>query len=144
MPAGGDHAQPSGMICVSHRRIATARGVLAVMAAMLAIAPAASAEPAEVAAGRLIAQHNCGGCHATGAGRSPFRDAPPFRRLYRRYRRGHLDALLAEGQLPPDHQDEEGELVRNPRMPHVPLGLDEVASLKAYLLSLDPREKRRR
>jgi len=128
------------MIGIAHRHIATIAGA----AALLAAASVAAAEPAQVAAGRRIAQHNCGGCHAVGAGRSPLRDAPPFRQLYHRYKRGDLDQLLQEGQLPPEQMQEEGGSDRHPRMPRVQLGSDEVAALKAFLLSLDPRERRRR
>jgi len=92
----------------------------------------------EAALGRRIAQRNCGGCHAIGAGRSPNPDSPPFRRLYRRYGRGGLDRLLTEGMLAsPDRPDEVGPGV-HPRMPQVTLSEDEVAALKAYLHSLEP------
>jgi len=115
----------------------------AIVCAMAWTMDASAAERADVAAGRAIAARNCGVCHATAAGRSPLPDAPPFRRLYRRYRPGGLGALLQEGMLPPDEPADEGAQVRHPRMPIVPLGPDEVAELKAYLRSLDPRLDRR-
>jgi mono/diheme cytochrome c family protein len=96
------------------------------------------AQSSDVEFGRRIAERNCGECHAIGAGRSPNPDSPPFRLLYRRYRAGGLDALLAEGMLAPTAPPEEGSVPVHPRMPQVVLGDDEIAALKAYLHSLEP------
>jgi mono/diheme cytochrome c family protein len=90
--------------------------------------------------GQRIAQRSCGGCHAVAAGSSPLADAPSFRTLYRRYPVGGLDQILTEGMLRPRQMPEEGSPPRHPRMPMANLDDDEVAQLKAYLTSLDPRE----
>ena len=111
-----------------------------VAAAILTATSAGAAEAPDVAAGRAIAQRYCGGCHAVTTRRSPFRDAPPFRSLYRRYKPGHLYALLQEGMLPSDQPGEEADQARHPRMPTAPLGPDEAAELRKYLESLDPRQ----
>lgn len=107
---------------------------------------AAGAGQAELAvkAGQLVAQRNCGGCHAVAEGVSPLGDAPPFRDLHLRYRTGGLAELLERGMLA-DHPLalDEGQTVRHPRMPAVKLESDEVAHLVAYLRSLEPRASRR-
>jgi mono/diheme cytochrome c family protein len=96
------------------------------------------AESTQIAFGQRIAERNCGACHAIGAGPSPNPKSPPFRLLYRRYRRGKLDSLLAEGMLAPTFPPEEGGAPRHPWMPQTVLGEDEIAALKAYLHSLEP------
>ena len=117
-------------------------GLLAVLALGLAGAQA-SAEPAskppQAFGGQGIAQRNCGTCHAVDSRPSPLADAPPFATLYRRYPPGGLDQILTEGMLAPSRKPEEGSPARHPRMPMVELDDDEVAQLKAYLKSLDPR-----
>jgi mono/diheme cytochrome c family protein len=105
---------------------------------VFALGVAHAAERPDVAAGRRIAQQNCGGCHATGAGSSPLPGAPPFRELHRRYPVGGLDHILQEGMLA-DSSQEEGGATFHPRMPSVRLDVDQIADLKAYLRSLDPR-----
>jgi mono/diheme cytochrome c family protein len=95
----------------------------------------------QVIGGQGIAQRNCGSCHAVDAGPSPLADAPPFATLYRRYPPGGLDQILTEGMLAPNHKPEEGSPSRHSRMPMVELDDDEVAQLKAYLRSLDPRPR---
>jgi mono/diheme cytochrome c family protein len=123
---------------------------LALAAAALLVLAASAAEASQVqriAAGRMIAKRNCGGCHAVGQGASPLPGAPPFRELYRRYPPGGLEQLLKEGMLAPEAAPEEGSARRHPRMPQVSLGPDEVANLKAFLQSLEPgrtRPRRRR
>jgi mono/diheme cytochrome c family protein len=117
---------------------------LASAAALTLLATAApAAESSQVAAGRMLAQRHCGGCHATALGRSPLADAPPFRRLYQRYPPGGLERILREGMLAPDQPSDEGSGTRHPRMPMVTLGMDEKAELKAYLKSLEPPAHRR-
>lgn len=101
---------------------------------------AAAAQSSYEAAGRLIAQRNCGGCHAITEGDSPLADAPPFRLLYKRYPVGGLGWLLSEGMIAPPRPWEEAQPPRHSRMPMAELDVDEVASLVAYLKSLDPRE----
>ena len=111
---------------------------LIVMAVVALAATARAADSGKAAAGERVARGACGGCHATAQGASPLGDAPPFRELYRRYPPGGLEQLLQEGMLPPDRPQDEGSGVRHPRMPQVALDVDEVASLKAYLTSLEP------
>lgn len=89
--------------------------------------------------GQRLAQRHCGGCHAVTGSTSPLADAPPFAKLFLRYRPGRLDAVLAEGMLAPRQRPEEGSPSGHPRMPMAQLDDDEVADLKAYLRSLDPR-----
>ena len=116
---------------------------IAAAIAVCALAAAASgrAEPAGAAYGHRLAQRYCSSCHAVAAGRSPNPDAPPFRRLYRRYRAGGLDALLTEGMLAPVDPPDEGAPRVHPRMPQAVLGDDEIDALKAYLHSLEPRRR---
>lgn len=92
-----------------------------------------------VSGGQRIAERNCGGCHAVGSGASKLVDAPPFRALHERYPPGGLDLILQEGMLRPTSMPEEGSPPSHPRMPMADLDDDEVAQLKAYLRSLDPR-----
>ncbi len=103
------------------------------------------ADPSQGAApsGQRLAQRHCGGCHAVTGPASPLADAPPFAQLFKRYRPGQLDAILAEGMLAPRQRPEEGSPTGHPRMPMAQLDDDEVADLKAYLRSLDPRQKAR-
>lgn len=72
-------------------------------------------------------------------GASPLFDAPPFRSIYKRYRKGGLHGLLREGMLQPSSPPEEGTSHLHPRMPMAVLGDDEVTALTAYLRSLEPR-----
>lgn len=116
---------------------------LAAAALLLLTASAAEASQAtRIAAGRRIAERNCGGCHAIGPGASPLPGAPPFRELHRRYPAGGLEQLLQEGMLAPEAAPEEGSPRRHPRMPQVALGPDEAANLKAFLQSLEPGRRR--
>src|SRR5690242_16072549 len=75
------------------------------------------------AEGRVIAEKNCGGCHATGKrGPSPRADAPPLRTLQKRYPLENLEESLAEGIS-----------VGHPDMPHVELDPQQIADFQAYL-----------
>jgi mono/diheme cytochrome c family protein len=114
--------------------IAAASGLLAASAAWAARPPAP-----EEAAGRRIAQRECGACHAVDEGDSPLPEAPPFRLLHRRYPVGGLDQILREGMLAPADPQEEGRPAGHPRMPTVALDIDERDALIAYLRSLEPR-----
>ena len=129
-----------------------AREVLVVLAAAVlgACGPVHAASPARAiqagdggaaarVSGQRLAQRYCGQCHAVAKGQSPLPDAPPFRRLFQRYGPGRLDAILAEGMLAPSQWPEEGSPSGHPRMPMARLDDDQVADLKAYLRSLDPR-----
>lgn len=112
--------------------------ILATALAMLAgCLSTARAEAPEIAYGRRIAQANCGGCHAVGAGASPLADAPPFRDLQKRYGPGGLSGLLSEGMLAPDPPPEEGSISLHPRMPSVKLDVEQRNALIAFLHSLE-------
>ncbi len=118
------------------------RGVIGLAGLLCALAAGAQALPRQdpdVAAGRRIAQHYCGGCHAVGTGASPLADAPPFRLLYRRYGSRTLGDLLQEGMLA-GPRDEVAQPM-HPRMPAVQLDPDQTADLTAYLKSLEPRRR---
>ena len=103
--------------------------LLAVLAALSAAsaAPAASEDP-QVAAGRRLAERDCGECHATAqTGPSRASDAPPFRELYRRFDVASLPRAFDEGMF-----------VGHPRMPMVSLDADELDALTRYLMSFIP------
>jgi mono/diheme cytochrome c family protein len=100
------------------------------------------AHSADVIYGRRIAERYCSGCHAIGSGQSPNPHSPPFRKLYKRYRVGGLEALLTEGMVAPTSPPEEGGAPMHPKMPQAVLGEDEIAALKAYLHSLEPPRRR--
>lgn len=95
--------------------------------------------PPGMSGGQRIAERSCGGCHAVASGDSKLADAPPFRTLHERYSPGGLGEILQEGMLRPSLMPEEGSPRLHPRMPMADLDDDEVAQLKAYLGSLDPR-----
>jgi cytochrome c len=114
--------------------------VLGVSIAVLACGAHARSQPSspDVVAGGRLAQEYCGACHAVGgSGGSPLPNAPPFRDLFKRYRRGHLGHLLHEGMLAPTHLPEEGSAHHHPKMPMATLGDDQIAELTAYLQHLD-------
>ena len=125
----------------THNVVALATGIL--LASFAGACALAGAEPRRespgMSGGQRIAERNCGGCHAVGAGTSKLADAPPFRTLHDRYPPDGLDAILQEGMLRPSRLPEEGSPRFHPRMPMADLDDDEVAQLKAYLRSLDPR-----
>jgi mono/diheme cytochrome c family protein len=91
----------------------------------LLLAPAA-ALAAQSPAGRLVAERECGGCHAIGLlGDSRLPDAPPFRAL-----RGRIDATMLSTLLRSRAMD------GHPRMPRPRMDPDELAELLAYWDSL--------
>lgn len=112
---------------------------LAVLAGLASSAIAAPPDVPRISGGQRIAQRECGACHAVAGGASPLADAPPFRELWRRYGKGGLDALLQEGMVRPRQMLEEGSPRSHPRMPMTDLDDDQVAQLKAYLRSLEPK-----
>jgi mono/diheme cytochrome c family protein len=78
--------------------------------------------------GRMLAQRNCGGCHAVGkGGASPRTDAPPLRSLQARYPIEDLEEALAEGIS-----------VGHPDMPTIEFSPQQIADFQAYLRSLRP------
>jgi cytochrome c len=129
---------------VKANRIARALALAGVLAGLGGTAFGQTSDPSlsgVPASGQRLAQRHCGGCHAVTGSASPLADAPPFNQLFTRYSPGRLDAILAEGMLAPPQRPEEGSPRTHPRMPMAQLDDDEVADLKAYLRSLDPRPK---
>ena len=99
-----------------------------VLAASVMAAGAAAASPE---AGRLIAQRECGGCHAVGeSGESLLEDAPRFRDLRPRIDRNTLAIMLIDRLL-----------IGHPRMPRLNLDPDETANLLAYWESLPEHQR---
>lgn len=73
-----------------------------VMAAAVLLVATAGAAPAfaagSVQRGKIIAETNCGGCHALGTtGESPNPKSPPFRTLSKKFKLENLEESLAEG-----------------------------------------------
>jgi mono/diheme cytochrome c family protein len=72
--------------------------------------------PAEFAAGRVLAEEQCGTCHAVASETtSPMRNAPPFSYLGRKYPISSLAEALAEGMITghdsmPEWELEPGEI----------------------------------
>lgn len=112
---------------------------IAAFGLLLSATQAGAAESSDVAAGRRIAEQNCGGCHATGAGPSPLADAPPFRLLHQRYPPEGLGRLLQEGMIAPAEPRDEAPTVYHPRMPLTHLDTEQIGQLRIFLQSLEPR-----
>ena len=125
------------MIAAAMRMGAIALGLAAWLGANAV--SATNAGGPSIPAGQRLAQRHCGGCHAVAQGASPLPDAPAFPTLHHRYRAGCLDQALSQGMLAPLRPPEEGGAEGHPRMPMRALAADEIADLKAYLRSLDPR-----
>jgi mono/diheme cytochrome c family protein len=99
------------------------RGVIAGLLATLAAAPAMAQS---IDHGRQLAEARCAGCHAIGpSGASPAATAPAFRDLHKRYPVEQLAEALAEGIF-----------TGHPEMPVVTFDEQQVASLIAFLQSL--------
>jgi cytochrome c len=91
----------------------------------------ASADGALIARGGLIAEKNCGRCHAIGEDdKSPNPKLPPFRRLSRKYPLGDLGESLGEGILV-GHD--------GPEMPQFRLSTAQIEALLAYLAAIQTR-----
>jgi mono/diheme cytochrome c family protein len=102
--------------------------LLSVIAALLALAPLAAhtQERDPVKHGRQLVGQFCAPCHAVARfGRSPHRDAPPFRTLGRTI---DLDgfARALSGGLESEH----------PAMPMVKFSIDEARDVRAYLRTI--------
>ena len=88
--------------------------------------PATAAE--DVAAGLVLVEANCAGCHAIGLdGVSPLAEAPPFRELHQRYDVEFLSEALVEGIM-----------TGHEAMPEFVFAPEEAAAVVAYLKSLEP------
>lgn len=87
----------------------------------------AAAWDRQVQQGETLARTNCARCHAVGrAGTSPWRDAPPFRELHKRYPVEDLGEALTEGIR-----------TGHPSMPEFRFEPDQAEALIAYLKSLE-------
>ena len=102
-------------------------GFLALLAVM-ACAPAPDEASAQsIAEGQQLVQARCAACHAIGpTGASPRPNAPPFRDLHKHYPVDQLAEALAEGIV-----------TGHPDMPVVAFDEAQVASVVAYLRSLE-------
>jgi mono/diheme cytochrome c family protein len=100
------------------------RGLIAGLLAMLAAAPATAQS---IDHGRQLVEARCASCHAVGpVGASPVATAPAFRDLHKRYPVDQLAEALAEGIF-----------TGHPEMPVVAFDQQQVASMIAYLRSLE-------
>jgi len=78
----------------------------------------------DAAAGRALAEVNCGRCHALGAtGDSPFKDAPPFRIVRESYSEAELEDAFNEGVA-----------VTHPAMPEWSMTPDQARQLAAFIM----------
>jgi len=90
------------------------------------------ATPAQIESGHVLAAAHCAACHAIGAtGKSPIREAPPFRRLSERYAIDDLAESLAEGIV-----------TGHPDMPEWVLEREEITELLGYIDSLQTKRRR--
>ncbi|MCA0432182.1 MAG: cytochrome c [Proteobacteria bacterium] len=91
-----------------------------------AAAQEAQPDPADIAAGKTLAEANCAICHAIGpAGASTLKVAPPFRDIALMYDPEELEDAFNEG-VPTDH----------PAMPDWQMTPDQARQLAAYIMSL--------
>lgn len=100
---------------------------------VLAVLVPGAAAAASVNRGKIIAQHNCARCHATGPqGASTNPKSPPFRTLAQRYPLKDLEEALAEGIT----VGREGL-----EMPAFEFEPRQIADLMAYLASIQVRAR---
>ena len=93
----------------------------------LALSPAATAQASPADQGRDALESRCSRCHAIGRdGASPHAEAPPFRDVVKRYPPEALEESLAEGIVS-----------GHPDMPEFVFTPDQIASIVAYLNSLN-------
>ncbi len=79
--------------------------------------------------GEALAQSRCAQCHAIAAtGESPYKDAPPFRDIMKRYPSESLAEALAEGIVVGHHA-----------MPEFRFTPEEIDALLSYLDTLAPQ-----
>ncbi|MBW8891786.1 MAG: cytochrome c [Burkholderiales bacterium] len=84
--------------------------------------------------GRVFAARNCAACHAiSGLGASPNPEAPPFRKVAKRYKTVRLDWEL-----------ESITEVGHYRMPPRAMSAADIVDVVAYIRSLDPPRERRK
>jgi cytochrome c len=109
-------------------------GLTRILAAACLAGMAALAMPAEAAIkgladkGKVLAEENCGRCHAVGPeGASPHEEAPPFRTFVEKWPLEHLEEALAEGIV-----------TGHPDMPMFVFQPPEIDALIEYLHTLAP------
>ena len=107
--------------------------ILLVVSLPLSLAAIGCADAAGIASrGAILAQRNCGPCHATGLkGASPNPKSPPFRTLSGRYPLKDLEEALAEGIMV-GHEGLE--------MPVFELRTSQIADLMAYLTTIQRKK----
>ena len=90
---------------------------------MAAGQPGLAAEDELSDKGAVLAQQQCGQCHATGAtGESPHKEAPPFRTFASKWPLENLEESLAEGIV-----------TGHPDMPAITLEPDQITVLIEHL-----------
>lgn len=88
---------------------------------------------ADLAFGKTLASEHCARCHAIGTGgRSPAKDAPPFRLLHKRYNPDNLQEAFAEG-IAVGHKGVD--------MPEFQFTPERTDALISYIKSLRPKKK---
>lgn len=104
-------------------RVATAGWALAVGMLCLTGADAGAAEYEYAKRGQAIAERLCAQCHAVGkTGKSPHKDAPPFRTFAAKWPLEDLEESLAEGIV-----------TGHPDMPPFAFEPDDIAALIDHL-----------
>jgi cytochrome c len=103
------------------------RAIVASIGISLGLTAGSAAAPNEEP-GKALAVKHCARCHAIGpAGDSPFKDAPPFREVVKRYPVDSLAEALAEGISVGHHA-----------MPEFTFSPPEIEDLLSYLGTLTP------
>jgi mono/diheme cytochrome c family protein len=98
--------------------------LLILLSALLGCAPSDASSPEQ---GKRLALTHCGRCHALDkVSPSPFKPAPPFRDLHKRYPVESLQEALAEGIV-----------TGHPAMPEFRFDSDQVGDFIAFLKTLE-------
>jgi cytochrome c len=98
--------------------------LLILVCALLGVGPSHASSPER---GKRLALTHCGRCHALDkVSPSPFKPAPPFRDLHKRYPVESLQEALAEGIV-----------TGHPAMPEFRFDSDQVGDLIAFLKTLE-------
>jgi len=100
--------------------------VASLAAAVVLLASILPAAAQDAKRGETLLTRDCGRCHAVGrAGDSPYKDAPLFRNLGKRYPIESLEEALGEGIMS-----------GHPDMPEFKFDADDVGAIIAYLKSI--------
>lgn len=103
---------------------------LVVLGGLLAASAAQAQSSHQLARGHLLVQRYCADCHSVNrTGKSPRREAPPFRDLNTRYDIDDLGEALAEGIL-----------TGHPAMPEFKFGPRDVAAVLAYMKKIQTNQ----